>query len=47
MYFFQNPQIYKNSKENKKTWLEARNFCKVIGGDLASFHAESETNNLP
>ncbi|KAM9441427.1 macrophage mannose receptor 1-like [Clarias gariepinus] len=40
-------RIYINSNENKKTWTEARNYCKDIGGDLASFHDKSETNNLP
>ncbi|XP_070582574.1 macrophage mannose receptor 1-like [Erythrolamprus reginae] len=26
----------------KKTWLEANDFCKSIGGDLASFHNKQE-----
>ncbi|TSL34563.1 Macrophage mannose receptor 1 [Bagarius yarrelli] len=40
-------QIYRNEKDNKKTWSEARDYCISIGGDLASFHSEAETNNLP
>nr|XP_055073387.1 macrophage mannose receptor 1-like [Misgurnus anguillicaudatus] len=38
--------IYKNKKEKKKTWFEARDFCRAIGGDLASFHSENEINVL-
>uniref|UniRef100_A0AAR2LBX1 Macrophage mannose receptor 1 n=1 Tax=Pygocentrus nattereri TaxID=42514 RepID=A0AAR2LBX1_PYGNA len=33
--------------ENKKTWFEARDFCRAIGGDLASFHSEKESDALP
>ncbi|KAM9496764.1 macrophage mannose receptor 1-like [Clarias gariepinus] len=39
-------RLYINSENNKKTWIEARNYCKDIGGDLASFHSASENNNL-
>nr|XP_055053563.1 macrophage mannose receptor 1-like [Misgurnus anguillicaudatus] len=39
--------IYRNKKEKKKTWFEARDFCRAIGGDLASFHSEDEMNVLP
>ncbi|XP_066514867.1 macrophage mannose receptor 1 isoform X2 [Hoplias malabaricus] len=40
-------RVYKQKSENKMTWFEARDFCRAIGGDLASFHAESETDVLP
>ncbi|KAI4890512.1 hypothetical protein NFI96_011451 [Prochilodus magdalenae] len=40
-------RIYKSKSEEKKTWFEARDFCRAIGGDLASFHSESETDALP
>ncbi|XP_026888044.2 macrophage mannose receptor 1-like isoform X2 [Electrophorus electricus] len=40
-------QAYKNEIDNKKTWIEARDFCRAIGGDLASLHSESESNSLP
>ncbi|XP_073715682.1 macrophage mannose receptor 1 isoform X3 [Misgurnus anguillicaudatus] len=40
-------KIYRNKKEKKKTWFEARDFCRAIGGDLASFHSKNEINLLP
>ncbi|XP_062849166.1 macrophage mannose receptor 1 [Trichomycterus rosablanca] len=40
-------RIYRKDKEDKKTWLEARDFCRAIGGDLVSFHSEAEINNIP
>lgn len=40
-------QIYRKEKDNKKTWLEARDFCRAIGGDLVSFHSEEEVKNIP
>ncbi|XP_002663014.2 macrophage mannose receptor 1 [Danio rerio] len=39
-------QIYSRPKEQKKTWFEARDYCKAIGGDLASFHSQKQINNL-
>nr|XP_055073400.1 macrophage mannose receptor 1-like [Misgurnus anguillicaudatus] len=39
-------QIYRNKKEKKKTWFEARDFCRAVGGDLASFHSEDEMSVL-
>ncbi|XP_042329974.1 macrophage mannose receptor 1-like [Sceloporus undulatus] len=35
-----------DEKYRKKTWFEARDFCKEIGGDLASIHNEEEQNIL-
>ncbi|XP_076829471.1 macrophage mannose receptor 1-like isoform X2 [Brachyhypopomus gauderio] len=40
-------RVYKNTADNMKTWFEARDFCRAIGGDLASFHSESERDSLP
>ncbi|XP_043921443.1 macrophage mannose receptor 1-like [Protopterus annectens] len=31
-----------NEKEDQKTWFEALDFCRAIGGDLASFHKPDE-----
>ncbi|KAM4552771.1 macrophage mannose receptor 1-like [Odontesthes bonariensis] len=32
---------------NKKTWFEARDYCRAIGGDLLSFHSEAELEIKP
>uniref|UniRef100_A0A8B9LTS7 Mannose receptor, C type 1a n=1 Tax=Astyanax mexicanus TaxID=7994 RepID=A0A8B9LTS7_ASTMX len=40
-------RVYKSKNEDKKTWFEARDYCRAVGGDLASFHSEDETNALP
>ncbi|XP_028289877.1 macrophage mannose receptor 1 isoform X2 [Gouania willdenowi] len=37
---------YKNKKSLKKTWPEANNFCKAIGGNLISIHSSEDLNNL-
>ncbi|KAM3593597.1 uncharacterized protein V6R79_016732 [Siganus canaliculatus] len=31
-------KLYTNPMSGKKTWLEARDFCRAIGGDLLSLH---------
>ncbi|TRY89433.1 hypothetical protein DNTS_012216 [Danionella cerebrum] len=40
-------QVYNKQKDEKKTWFEARDFCRAIGGDLVSFHSAQEINTLP
>ncbi|XP_065117913.1 macrophage mannose receptor 1-like [Paramisgurnus dabryanus] len=40
-------RVYRKQKDEKKTWFEARDFCRAVGGDLASFHSEKEINVLP
>ncbi|XP_038573591.1 macrophage mannose receptor 1-like [Micropterus salmoides] len=31
----------------ERTWYEARDYCKAIGGDLLSIHSEAELQQLP
>ncbi|TNN55461.1 Macrophage mannose receptor 1 [Liparis tanakae] len=31
----------------KRTWFEARDYCKVIGGDLLSVHSADELKSIP
>uniref|UniRef100_A0A3B5AZ46 Macrophage mannose receptor 1-like n=1 Tax=Stegastes partitus TaxID=144197 RepID=A0A3B5AZ46_9TELE len=43
-------QCYKlisKSSEKKRTWYEARDYCKAIGGDLLSIHSEEERSAIP
>ncbi|XP_067302919.1 macrophage mannose receptor 1-like [Pseudorasbora parva] len=40
-------KLYQKQKDEKKTWLESRDFCRAIGGDLASFHSSREISMLP
>ncbi|XP_062297513.1 macrophage mannose receptor 1 [Scomber scombrus] len=37
-------KVYKN-KEQKKTWQEAQDFCKAIGGNLMSIHSRQDISN--
>uniref|UniRef100_A0A669DCS4 Macrophage mannose receptor 1 n=1 Tax=Oreochromis niloticus TaxID=8128 RepID=A0A669DCS4_ORENI len=39
-------KAYKKRQEEKKTWSEARDFCRAIGGDLISFHSQQEWRPL-
>ncbi|XP_051944921.1 macrophage mannose receptor 1-like [Xyrauchen texanus] len=39
-------RIYLKQKDEKKTWFEARDFCRAIGGDLASFHSRKEFHSM-
>ncbi|XP_056277834.1 macrophage mannose receptor 1-like [Pseudoliparis swirei] len=38
-------KVFKSVK--KRTWFDARDYCKVIGGDLLSIHSADELNSLP
>ncbi|KAG8014276.1 Macrophage mannose receptor 1 [Nibea albiflora] len=40
-------KMYRLSSSNKRTWYEARDFCRAIGGDLLSIHNEAELQALP
>ncbi|KAJ8010370.1 hypothetical protein DPEC_G00074360 [Dallia pectoralis] len=40
-------KLYKKVIEKKKTWSEAREFCKAIGGDLLSIHTSDDINQNP
>uniref|UniRef100_A0A8C0J0M3 C-type lectin domain-containing protein n=1 Tax=Chelonoidis abingdonii TaxID=106734 RepID=A0A8C0J0M3_CHEAB len=35
---------FKNGRKHMKTWFDARDFCRAIGGDLASIHSEEDQN---
>lgn len=35
-------QTFVREKNHKKTWFEARDFCREIGGDLAAINSEEE-----
>lgn len=35
-------KVFKGEKDLKKTWQEAQDFCKAIGGDLLSVHGEDD-----
>ncbi|XP_015279236.1 PREDICTED: macrophage mannose receptor 1-like [Gekko japonicus] len=39
-------KIFREKKYNKRTWFEARDFCREIGGDLASIHSDKEQSKL-
>ncbi|XP_057680492.1 macrophage mannose receptor 1 [Corythoichthys intestinalis] len=38
-------KVYTKSKDLKKTWPEARDFCRAIGGDLMSVHDAQDLRN--
>ncbi|NXU54453.1 MRC1 protein, partial [Turnix velox] len=37
-------KIFHGGREKMQTWFGAREFCRAIGGDLASIHSEEEQN---
>ncbi|XP_032407990.1 macrophage mannose receptor 1 isoform X1 [Xiphophorus hellerii] len=39
-------KVYKKMKENKKTWQEAEDFCKAIGGNLISILSIRDLDNM-
>ncbi|XP_034742576.1 macrophage mannose receptor 1-like [Etheostoma cragini] len=44
------PYCYKmflGPSSNMRTWYEARDYCRVIGGDLLSIHSADELEKLP
>ncbi|XP_034003884.1 macrophage mannose receptor 1 [Trematomus bernacchii] len=38
-------KLYKETADRKKTWQEALDFCKAIGGDLMSIHSMEDMSN--
>ncbi|KAL4001160.1 hepatocyte growth factor activator [Sarotherodon galilaeus] len=38
--------VYRKNQEEMKTWSEARDFCRAIGGDLISLHSHQEWRQL-
>ncbi|KFV80640.1 Macrophage mannose receptor 1, partial [Struthio camelus australis] len=37
-------KLFQRGREKMQTWFGARDFCRAIGGDLASIHSEQEQN---
>ncbi|XP_027551432.1 macrophage mannose receptor 1-like [Neopelma chrysocephalum] len=37
-------KIFQGGREKMKTWFDAKDFCRAIGGDLACIHSEEEQN---
>ncbi|XP_047445392.1 macrophage mannose receptor 1-like [Mugil cephalus] len=40
-------KLFGEYSETKRTWYEARNYCRAIGGDLLSIHSDAEQQVLP
>ncbi|KAL2085100.1 hypothetical protein ACEWY4_018420 [Coilia grayii] len=40
-------KVFVQENEKKKTWLEARDYCRAIGGDLISLHSEIQVDDFP
>lgn len=40
--FYLHLQGFVREEDQKKTWFEARDFCREIGGDLAAIRNEEE-----
>ncbi|XP_054870853.1 macrophage mannose receptor 1-like isoform X2 [Amphiprion ocellaris] len=40
-------KLFSQSNERQRTWYEARDYCKAIGGDLLSIHSREELNDIP
>ena len=43
--FFTHSKFFSRRGDLKKTWSEARDFCKAIGGDLISIHSGQDLQN--
>ncbi|XP_019388002.1 PREDICTED: macrophage mannose receptor 1-like [Crocodylus porosus] len=37
-------KLFSKERKYKKSWFEARDFCRAVGGDLAAIHTEEEQN---
>lgn len=35
-------KFFTGPRSDEKTWYEARDYCRAIGGDLLSIHSEAE-----
>ncbi|XP_056155303.1 macrophage mannose receptor 1 [Lampris incognitus] len=40
-------KLFKKSSKDKRTWAEAQEYCKTIGGDLLSIHSVQDLKNAP
>uniref|UniRef100_A0A8C9W2K6 Mannose receptor C-type 1 n=1 Tax=Scleropages formosus TaxID=113540 RepID=A0A8C9W2K6_SCLFO len=38
-------KVENKPKDDRKTWFEAKDFCRAIGGDLVSIHGDLEIDN--
>ncbi|XP_070976307.1 macrophage mannose receptor 1-like [Oncorhynchus clarkii lewisi] len=39
-------KFFTGPREDEKTWFEARDFCRVIGGDLLSIHSSTDLQSM-
>nr|XP_056713078.1 macrophage mannose receptor 1-like [Euleptes europaea] len=39
-------KVFREKKYMKRTWFEARDFCREIGGDLASIHSNEDQSKI-
>lgn len=39
-------KVFGQSDSYSKTWYEARDYCRTIGGDLLSIHSAAEATKL-
>ncbi|KAL0967020.1 hypothetical protein UPYG_G00303530 [Umbra pygmaea] len=39
-------KFFTGPRKDEKTWFEAREYCKAIGGDLLSFHSAAELHSM-
>lgn len=36
------PKFFTGPRAHEKTWFEARDYCRAIGGDLLSIHSNTD-----